>query len=113
VFVKSFLLARYCLLAALRQFLVRLGVALGGVRVVAGVGSPLVTASLLHDALLATIRSNREGTNIPDAIEQELVQIALREAKGNITQAARLLGIDRNALQRRVEKYGVSNVSDE
>ncbi|MCX6133197.1 MAG: sigma 54-interacting transcriptional regulator [Ignavibacteriales bacterium] len=48
--------------------------------------------------------SDRE-TNIPDRVEKELIQLALRECSENVSQAARLLGIDRMALQRRIEKF--------
>ena len=39
--------------------------------------------------------------------EREALDEALRQAKGNISQAARLLGLSRAALYRRMEKHGL------
>src|SRR5262249_44233338 len=50
---------------------------------------------------------------VPEAIptladaERELVAAALRKAGGNKNEAARLLGIDRQRLYRKIEKYGL------
>ncbi len=41
------------------------------------------------------------------ALERAAIEDALRRAPGNRTQAARLLGITRFALQRKIEKYGI------
>ena len=41
------------------------------------------------------------------AVERELVVEALRETKGNQVQAAKLLGITRATLRKRVEKFGI------
>jgi len=54
---------------------------------------------LLHD-------SDRQA-NIPDRVEKELIELALLECSNNVSQAARLLGMDRMALQRRIEKFGL------
>ena len=43
-----------------------------------------------------------------DAVEAILVRKALARAKGNITQAAELLGLSRGALYRRLEKHGIA-----
>ncbi len=43
--------------------------------------------------------------NILDKIEKFLVRKALAETKGNQVQAARLLGISRNTLRNRIDKY--------
>lgn len=40
--------------------------------------------------------------------ERALVVEALAAAKGNITEAARLLGITRIMMRRRVERFGLS-----
>ena len=47
-----------------------------------------------------------EGVNIEDVERQLLVQ-ALERAKGNQTQAAQLLGINRDQVRYRVEKFGL------
>jgi transcriptional regulator with GAF, ATPase, and Fis domain len=56
--------------------------------------------------LKSLLRGNEQGTDLLEAVEKQLVRLTLEEAKGNVSQAAKLLGIDRNALQRRIEKYG-------
>jgi two-component system, response regulator RegA len=40
-----------------------------------------------------------------DRVEWEHIQRVLTEAGGNISQAARLLGIDRRSLQRKLAKH--------
>ncbi len=42
------------------------------------------------------------------AIEQQVVREALRRTRGNRTQAARLLGISREALHRRLRRFGLT-----
>lgn len=44
-------------------------------------------------------------SNLLEKIEKLLVQKALAETKGNQVQAAKLLGISRNTLRNRIEKY--------
>jgi len=68
--------------------------------------SPSGSAALknLIDELL---QSKTEGENILEVLEKEIVGIVLSQTDGNITQAARLLGIDRKALSRRFEKHQV------
>ena len=39
--------------------------------------------------------------------ERDAVQTALAQAEGNISQAAKLLGLSRAALYRRLEKHGL------
>ena len=47
--------------------------------------------------------------NLQDKIEKFLVRKALTETKGNQVQAAKLLGISRNTLRNRIEKYNLSS----
>ncbi len=47
-----------------------------------------------------------EGVDIEDVERQLLVQ-ALERAKGNQTQAAQLLGINRDQVRYRIEKFGL------
>ena len=60
-------------------------------------------------------KSANGGTGfLPDGMtleqwEDELVQEALRRANGNKSQAARLLGLSRNALRYRLSKIGISD----
>jgi DNA-binding NtrC family response regulator len=44
-------------------------------------------------------------SNLLEKIEKFLIQKALSETKGNQVQAAKLLGISRNTLRHRIEKY--------
>jgi DNA-binding NtrC family response regulator len=47
--------------------------------------------------------------NLLEKIEKFLVQKALTETKGNQVQAAKLLGISRNTLRNRIDKYNLSS----
>jgi transcriptional regulator of acetoin/glycerol metabolism len=42
-----------------------------------------------------------------DDLEQRAIKQALEAARGNLTQAARALGISRSTLYRKVERYGL------
>lgn len=61
----------------------------------------------LSSMLRAAIRSNNGENDLLDEIEKNVVQLALRDTDGNVSEAARILGIDRKALDRRKEKYGL------
>jgi DNA-binding NtrC family response regulator len=57
------------------------------------------------------------GGFLPDGMtleqwEDEMVQEALRRANGNKSQAARLLGLSRNALRYRLSKIGITDEAD-
>ena len=43
-----------------------------------------------------------------DAIEKKYIEKAIQDAKWNITQASKLLGMSRYALQRRIDKYDIT-----
>jgi DNA-binding NtrC family response regulator len=58
--------------------------------------------------------ANGGGGFLPEGMtleqwEDEMVQEALRRANGNKSQAARLLGLSRNALRYRLSKIGISD----
>jgi DNA-binding NtrC family response regulator len=58
--------------------------------------------------------SNGSGGFLPEGMtleqwEDEMVQEALRRANGNKSQAARLLGLSRNALRYRLSKIGIAD----
>jgi DNA-binding protein Fis len=38
-------------------------------------------------------------------MEKALIDLAIQESRGNAAEAARILGVHRNALLRRIEKY--------
>ena len=42
-----------------------------------------------------------------EKLERELLQQAIRQAKGNKTRAGRLLGLNRDQIRYRMEKYGL------
>ncbi len=56
-------------------------------------------------------RSLPEGMTL-DQWEDEMIREALRRANGNKSQAARLLGLSRNALRYRLSKIGISDEND-
>ncbi len=58
-----------------------------------------------HDAFLP------EGMSLDD-YEQSIIREALRRAAGNKSQAARLLGLTRNALRYRLSQMGLENSKD-
>jgi DNA-binding NtrC family response regulator len=49
-----------------------------------------------------------EGMTL-EQFEDEIIREALRRANGNKSQAARLLGLSRNALRYRLSKIGISD----
>jgi nitrogen regulation protein NR(I) len=60
----------------------------------------------LGRALFRWARADRERQVLP-AVERELMVQALLETRGNQAQAARLLGITRATLRKRIEKFGI------
>ncbi len=60
----------------------------------------------LAAALFSWARSQPTAKVLP-AVERELVIAALEETKGNQVQAAKLLGITRATLRKRIEKFGI------
>ncbi len=60
----------------------------------------------LTAALFAWARQDAKRKLIP-AVERELVVNALKETRGNQVQAAKLLGITRATLRKRLEKFGI------
>jgi transcriptional regulator with GAF, ATPase, and Fis domain len=61
--------------------------------------------SLLSAALREMLNSDQLGTNLVESVEKELLRLAFEQSHGNISKAAELIGIDRNALQRRLDKF--------
>jgi nitrogen regulation protein NR(I) len=66
----------------------------------------LVDVSALAQALFRHARRDSKLKIIP-AVERELIIQALVETQGNQVQAAKLLGITRATLRKRVEKFGI------
>jgi len=61
--------------------------------------------SLLEELL--KIPSSRENPDLFSIIEKELILLALQKTNGNQVQAARLLGINRNTLRGKMERYHI------
>ena len=79
-------------------------------------GSVLDVADIHLDARPAKTANGATGF-LPDGMtleqwEDEMVQEALRRANGNKSQAARLLGLSRNALRYRLSKIGIADEAD-
>jgi len=76
------------------------------------IASPTSAATITNDlselarALFRWARRDPKMKIIP-AVERELVVEALKETHGNQVQAAKLLGITRATLRKRVEKFGI------
>jgi DNA-binding NtrC family response regulator len=82
----------------------------------------LATGSVLEasDIRLDALRSKADAANdnfLPPGMtleqwEDEMIREALRRANGNKSQAARLLGLSRNALRYRLSKIGIADDAD-
>ena len=58
---------------------------------------------LMPERILRVARGRRHGA----AVERELVIQALKETANNQVHAAKLLGITRATLRKRIEKFGI------
>ena len=79
--------------------------------------SSVLGPSDIHLDVRPAKNANSPGGFLPDGMtleqwEDEMVQEALRRANGNKSQAARLLGLSRNALRYRLSKIGISDESE-
>lgn len=73
----------------------------------ASVASPAEDLARVAATLFSWARNDSKLKIIP-AVERELIIHALAETKGNQVQAAKLLGITRATLRKRVEKFGIT-----
>ncbi len=76
-------------------------------------GTVLEAADIHLDLRPAKVANSASGF-LPDGMtlehwEDEMIQEALRRANGNKSQAARLLGLSRNALRYRLSKIGIAD----
>jgi DNA-binding NtrC family response regulator len=74
----------------------------------------ILDAADIHLDVRPTKAASGPGGFLPDGMtleqwEDEMVQEALRRANGNKSQAARLLGLSRNALRYRLSKIGIAD----
>jgi transcriptional regulator with GAF, ATPase, and Fis domain len=72
-----------------------------------GLHTEVVNSERLVSALRELILSDQSNPNVSEVIEQELLRIALAESGGNVSHAARMIGIDRMTFQRRLERFGI------
>jgi DNA-binding NtrC family response regulator len=77
-------------------------------------GATLEAADIHLDLRSAKAGSDAGDHFLPDGMtlerwEDEMIQEALRRANGNKSQAARLLGLSRNALRYRLSKIGIAD----
>ena len=81
----------------------------GAVDAPSGAPDDIPTAADPLDGLLERlIRADLEvAGGLLEGVTRELLEQALRRSGGNKSQAARLLGIDRRAVERRCRKYGL------
>ena len=75
---------------------------------------PMLQAEDIHLDIRPSKATNGAPAFLPDGMtleqwEDEMVQEALRRAHGNKSQAARLLGLSRNALRYRLSKIGIAD----
>ena len=68
-------------------------------------------AALTRPAAHGLFRLPVEGLRLED-VERQLVVQALDRASGNLTRAGRLLGINRDQVRYRLEKFGLARQSD-
>ncbi|MGC2506359.1 MAG: helix-turn-helix domain-containing protein, partial [Candidatus Acidiferrales bacterium] len=76
---------------------------------------PTLDAADIHlDSARPRPHADAAAPVLPDGVtleqwEQEIIREALRRANGNKSQAARALGLSRNALRYRLSQMGVSD----
>jgi two-component system, NtrC family, response regulator HydG len=67
-------------------------------------GGPKIEAG---DLMLHDVRADELDTLEIEAWERKLIQEALDRTSGNVPEAAKLLGIGRATLYRKLEQYGI------
>jgi len=67
--------------------------------------------TMLDRILQTVIRENPNGRLWP-IVEEMLIAKVLQQTRGNQARAARILGIHRNTLRNRIERYGLNNSSN-
>lgn len=74
----------------------------------AGGGAPeAIIQSLVATCLREADINGKAHSRVIDAVERELLSQALAQHKGNQVQTANFLGITRNTLRAKIEKYGL------
>ena len=62
-----------------------------------------------HAAVAVPVRTNRQSWPSLDAHEKQYIMEVLDEVEGNKSAAAKILGIDRVSLWRKIKRYGLEN----
>ena len=70
--------------------------------------SPVAQGTDKPDLLEWVQERTGNGTGVLEQAERLLLEAALERAGGNRRQAARLLGVDRKQVERRLQKYGLN-----
>src|SRR5579885_1186078 len=84
----------------------------GGRTVFERAAAPEAGAALPNGRLLPRLYIPDGGTSLEE-VERAMVELAMRQASGNQTQAARLLDISRDALRYKLKKFGLMHGEDE
>ena len=90
---------RACERAVILTTTVQYGLNDFGLETLAGTDSPVA---------LVEITDKKDQDNFKlDALERETIAAAMAKVDGNISHAAKLLGVSRAALYRKLERYGL------
>jgi DNA-binding NtrC family response regulator len=85
----------------------------GGMTAFEHVSSPPAGGQPLPDGRFLPPLAIPEGGTSLEEVERALVELALRQAGGNQTHAARLLDISRDALRYKMKKFGLMHTEEE
>jgi DNA-binding NtrC family response regulator len=69
----------------------------------------LVNGQVVSAADLSLPAAHRVPGAEPDTLTREMIETSLRKARGNISRAAQSLGLSRQALYRRMERFGIKS----
>jgi transcriptional regulator with GAF, ATPase, and Fis domain len=72
-----------------------------------GIGAAPPSSADAKSLLLSILQSKSGEENLVEQFERDLIDLALQQSHGNAAEAARMLGVHRNALLRRIEKYNL------
>jgi DNA-binding NtrC family response regulator len=75
--------------------------------------SPAETQQALPNGRMLPRLYIPEGGTSLEEVERSMVELAMRQANGNQTHAARLLDISRDALRYKLKKFGLIHAEDE
>ena len=73
--------------------------------------TPVASSQVISSSEPAGVALPVEGVNLED-VEKRLVVMALERTNGNQTRAAALLGLHRDQIRYRIEKFGLTAKKD-